>query len=179
MTGLGGIASLFDLPQRPRVFVSYHHRGDQLYYDLFSTWAHDTYQAIYDNSLERRIDSDDAEYVRRRLRENFITGTSCTVVLCWAETPQRKFVDWEIKATLDAYHGLVGIVLPTARQDYLGKTMIPNRLYANLASGYARMVHWNDLQSGGAGALRAAIAASTNASGAMIRNDAPLKTRNG
>ena len=73
----------------------------------------DDYEVIQDNSVEREIDSNDAEYVTRRIREDFITGSSCTVVLCGAETPQRKFVDWEIKATLDKEHGLIGINLPT------------------------------------------------------------------
>src|SRR5712671_172295 len=30
-----------------------------------------------DNSVERRIDSDDVEYVMRRIRENYVTGSSC------------------------------------------------------------------------------------------------------
>jgi hypothetical protein len=65
-----------------RIFVSYHHGGDQPYYDVFSRTFHDTYEVIYDTSLEPRIDSDDVEYVRRRIRENYITGSSCS----WAET---------------------------------------------------------------------------------------------
>ena len=59
------MGSLFAI--RPRVFVSYHHRGDQPYYDAFSKHFHDTHEAIYDNSLERRVDSDDVDYVRRRI----------------------------------------------------------------------------------------------------------------
>jgi hypothetical protein len=52
-----------------KVFVSYHHRGDQAYYDAFSRTYHDTYEAITDNSLERAIDSADVEYIMRRIRE--------------------------------------------------------------------------------------------------------------
>lgn len=37
------------------------------------------------------------------------------MVLCGAEAPQRKFVDWEIKATLDKEHGLIGINLRPIR----------------------------------------------------------------
>jgi len=48
----------------------------------------------------------------RGIRENFITGTSCTIVLCGAQTHLRKYVHWEIKATLDKEHGLIGVNLP-------------------------------------------------------------------
>lgn len=53
------------IADKPRIFVSYHHRGDQQYYDAFSAAFHDTYEAIYDKSVERRIDSDDVDYVMR------------------------------------------------------------------------------------------------------------------
>lgn len=91
----------FRAPVKHKIFVSYHHHVDQAYYDAFSKAFHDTYDVIYDNSLERRIDSDDVNYVMRRIKENHITGTSCTVVLVGAETPKRKYVDWEIFATLE------------------------------------------------------------------------------
>lgn len=51
---------------------------------------HDTYEVDYDNSVDRKIDSDDPEYVMRRIRENYINGTSCTLVFCGVETPYRK-----------------------------------------------------------------------------------------
>jgi hypothetical protein len=63
-----------------RIFVSYHHAGDQPYYDAFSKAFHDTYDVIYDNSLNRQVDSDDVDYVRRRIADNYITGSSCTIV---------------------------------------------------------------------------------------------------
>jgi hypothetical protein len=31
-----------------RIFISYHHGGDQLYYDPFSNAFHDTYDVIYE-----------------------------------------------------------------------------------------------------------------------------------
>jgi hypothetical protein len=77
------------MPTRRSVFVSYHHGGDRAYYQAFSKLFADSYEAIQDNSVEREIDSDDAEYVIRRIREDFITGSSCTAVLCGAETTQR------------------------------------------------------------------------------------------
>lgn len=133
---------------RPRVFVSYHHAGDQWFYEEFSRLFHDTYEACQDNSVDRLIDSDDAEYVIRTIRENYITGTSCTLVLCGAETRWRKFVDWEIKATLDKQHGLIGIHLPTNPIALNGGIHKPDRLQDNIDSGYAVWSNWGTLTAG-------------------------------
>lgn len=97
-----------------KVFVSYHHSGDQAYYDAFSKAFCDTYDVITDNSLEREVDSENVDYVMRRIRENYISGSSCTIVLVGKDTWGRKYVDWEIKATLEKEHGLIGVRLPTA-----------------------------------------------------------------
>ena len=96
---------------RRRVFLSYHHGGDQWRRVLED--VHDEYELISDTSLERRIDSDNVNYVLRRIRENHITGSSCTIVLVGAATWGRKYVDWEIEATLEKGHGLIGVRLPT------------------------------------------------------------------
>jgi hypothetical protein len=63
-----GILSSQPIPQtRRKVFVRYHHRGDQFYYDAFSRTFHEGYEALTDNSLERRIDSGDIDYIMRRI----------------------------------------------------------------------------------------------------------------
>src|SRR3954454_14641672 len=85
---------------RRKIFVSYHHRGDQAQYDQFSTNFHDFCETIIDNSLERKINSD-FDYILRRIRGYHLSGSSCPIVLCGRETPQRKYVDWEIDASLD------------------------------------------------------------------------------
>ena len=59
-----------------KVFLSYHHDGDQYYYNEFSKKFHDEYEAVTDNSLDRRVDSEDIDYVMRCIRECYITGTS-------------------------------------------------------------------------------------------------------
>lgn len=130
---------------RPRIFVSYHHAGDQAYYDHFSRSFHDQYEAIEDRSLDRVYDSDDMDYLRWAVADNDIKGTSCTIVLCGAQTYKRKFVDWEIKATLDDKHGLIGVQLPTAVSNFQGDVVVPDRLYYNIQSRYALWVHWNAL----------------------------------
>ncbi|WP_216637233.1 TIR domain-containing protein [Staphylococcus aureus] len=71
------------------------------------------YEAVTDNSLDRRVDSDDIDYVMRRIREYYIAGTSCSLVFVGNESWGRKYIDWEIKSTLDKQHGLIGVQLPT------------------------------------------------------------------
>ncbi len=160
-----------------QVFLSYHHGGDQGYYDAFSRAFSDTYGIIRDGSLDRVIDSDDSQYVMRQIREKWLTGTSCTMVLCGAQTAWRKFVDWEISATLDKQHGLLGIVLPTCPQRN-GARLVPDRLYDNLQSGYARWVNWADVIAQ-PDLLASEVERAILGLPASIDNRRPLRARNG
>jgi hypothetical protein len=136
------LASALTTPRRS-VFVSYHHSCDQRYYDLLSSVGSAQFQLIRDNSLRLRIDSTNHDYIIQRIRDNHITGSSCTIVLCGAETYQRKYVDWEIKATLDKGHGIVAVYLPTAQRTSTGIT-VPDRLVPNIQNGYAAWLSWEE-----------------------------------
>ncbi len=134
------------VPKR-RVFVSYH-EADSHYYDTFSVLFDDTWDFIMDRSLHQLFGNRDSdpEYVLRQIREKHITGTSCTIVLCGAQTQQRKFVDWEICATLNKEHALIGINLPTNPRRLDGTHWVPDRLFDNYHSGYAVWHHWSELE---------------------------------
>ncbi|WP_372013896.1 TIR domain-containing protein [Tistrella mobilis] len=170
------VANLLDITSRirRRIFVSYHHGGDQVYYDEFSRQFHDIHEIVTDNSLERPIDSNNPEYVMRRIRENHIQGTSCTIVLVGRETHARKYVDWEIKATLDKRHGLIGIQLPTA----WGAACMPDRLADNVNSGYAVYGTWAEITASAA-ACQNMIEAANARDKQLIANTRPLRQRNG
>lgn len=182
MTGYYGDPNMNDLlaalmkPTRRKVFVSYHHGGDQAYYDEFSRFFHDQYEAVRDNSLERLIQSDDTEYVMRQIREQYITGTSCTIVLVGAQSHERKYLDWEIKATLDKCHGLVGIVLPTHAKNPTGEIIVPDRFLDNHKTGYAVWTHWGGLTAQG---LTQLIDAAISKPQRLIDNSRPMRQRNG
>lgn len=135
---------------RRQVFVSYHHHGDQAYYDAFSNmYCNQGYDVIRDNSLRNARDSDDPDYVMQSIRDNNITGTSCTIVLCGQFTYGRKYVDWEIKGTLDREHGLIGVRLPNAPANAItGAIIVPARLHDNVQSAYASWITWQQLVSG-------------------------------
>lgn len=159
-----------------RVFVSYHHGGDQSFYDTFVRHFADTYELIMDNSLERKVQSDNVEYVMRNIRENYVTGSSCTIVLCGLQTPNRKFVDWEIAATLDKKHGLIGLKLPTLHVINNGCSK-PDRLQDNLDSGYAKWSWWESIISNPT-ALASLIESANAQATTLIDNSRSLRTRN-
>jgi hypothetical protein len=140
-----GLGSSLQPPAKRKVFVSYHHGADQIYYDVFSKTFCDDYDVVTDNSLERRIDSEDVNYVMQRIRDEYVTGSSCTIVLVGKDTWGRKYVDWEIKSTLEKEHGLIGVQLPTAPITSQNTVTVPDRLNDNIQSGYALWISWQDI----------------------------------
>ena len=173
----GTLANLLT-PNRRSVFISYHHGGDRQYYTEFSRVFADGFDAVEDNSVDRIIDSDDAEYVIRKIREGYITGSSCTVVLCGAGTPWRKFVDWEIKATLDANHGIIGVNLPTNPLTNNGTYTVPDRLHDNIVGGYALWTMWATIAANPT-TLRTLVEDARSRSAWLINNSRQLRSRNG
>lgn len=162
---------------RRKVFLSYHHAGDQVYYDAFSKHFHDMYEAITDNSLERKIDSVDTNYIMRKIRESYLHGSSCTIVLCGANTWRRKYVDWEIYESLQQGMGLVGVWLPSLPQAQNGGTDKPTRLQDNIDSGYAVWTNWSDITSSPQ-ALSAVIETANVRSSRLINNSRSRMLRN-
>ena len=169
---------LFGMPQRvtPRVFVSYHHDNDQPFYDGFKQLFDDRYEVFTDTSLREEIESENTEYVLRRIREDYIKGSSVTVVLCGTATWRRKYVDWEIKATLDKEHALLGIQLPTLQPNDSGKVTVPDRLAANIQSGYALWKGWPSSPDNLASWLETARGMANETS--RIINNQPMMQRN-
>lgn len=163
-------------PTKRKVFVSYHHALDQYWYNRFSALFDDHYETLYDNSLARLIDSDDPDYTSRAIRERNIRGTSITIVLCGPQTPNRKYVDWEVHDTLLYEHALLGIALPTAATTLEGKVWVPDRYYANWASGYAGWLHWTEDPAALKAAIEFAILRSKSTS--LIRNTVAQMSRN-
>lgn len=160
---------------KPKVFVSYHHQRDQMYYDRFAKLFANGYEIITDTSIDRKIGSDDVDYQQQIIREQHITGSSITIVLCGAETWKRRWVDWEIHMTLNKQHALLGIALPTAARDSAGHITVPDRLHANITSGFAHWIGWTEDPQ----VLRAAIDAARDKARQTrnIDNSAPRMER--
>jgi MTH538 TIR-like domain (DUF1863) len=177
-TFLDALAGITTAPVRRRIFISYHHQHDQAYYDALSKTLHDKMDLVYDNSLDRKIDSENTDYVIQRIRDDFISNTSCAIVLCGPETYQRKYVDWEIKAALDKEHGLIGLQLPTAVSGDQGGILVPSRLHQNIVSGYALWKSWSDFAANPA-LMTSWIEDAVNRDKSKIVNPQAIKSRNG
>jgi hypothetical protein len=163
---------------RRKVFVSYHHGLDQAFYNALSQTMHDRLQLFTDNSLERHIDSADHSYIMRRIRENHLHGSSCTIVLCGAQTSLRKYVDWEIEASLRQMMGLVGVWLPSLPRSPNGGTIKPARLQDNINTKYAEWISWSDIITNPSNLVAAIEKANSNAKG-LIVNSRHRRERNG
>jgi len=169
------------------VFVSYHHGdaqlpGDQLYYNKLSRGAAQQFQLMQDKSLRQQIDSGNHDYIIQKIRDRHITRTSCTIVLCGAHTPKRKYVDWEIKATLDKGHGIVAVYLPTAPRS-ASSIIVPDRLSPNINSGYAYWVSWESFTQSAANfkaCIESAVRRSKDAAlKRQMHNPREIKKQNG
>jgi hypothetical protein len=132
---------------------------------------------IYDNSLDRQIDSDNVDYVRQRIADNYVTGSSCTIVLVGKDTAGRKYVDWEIDATLDKGHGLIGVCLPTAPRTAENKIIVPPRLHDNIESGFAQWLSWQEFTANSE-QLQRHVAMAKSRGTKLIRNTRDRRLRN-
>jgi hypothetical protein len=136
-----------------KVFVSFH-QADELEATIWMKRYGEYFREIRALGLDElgdefaeHIKSDDSDYVMRRIREDWIAGTSCTIVLLGKCTWARRYVDWEIAATVRNFDdsprgGLIGVHLPSAGS---GRFKNPARLEMNLETangasvGYARV----------------------------------------
>jgi len=152
-----------------KVFISYHHKGEQKVVDEFIEKFSEDYEVFTDSSLSDAADSEDAEYLNQVCREA-IQGTSVTIVMIGKQTGCRKFVDWEIRYTLYLEHGLVGISRPNLSDE---DACVPKRLSDNRKSGYAKWYRYPTSAS----SLKRIIDETYNADPKKIDNSRPKMKR--
>lgn len=138
---------LFQRP-KPQAYISYDHRKDGGYFELCLRLFGSVCEMTRDRSLERELGADDPEAHISALQADAMAGTRCTLVLCGAGTHLDPFVDWEIKATLDNYRGLIAVALPGMPTGPEGAPILPARLQDNFDGGYAVLCDWRDLADG-------------------------------
>ena len=114
---------------RRKVFISFYEK-DILHKEKFVRLMGNR---IIDKSVDTR-DIDDrgltTERVRQIIRDGYIRDASVTIVLIGPCTWQRKYVDWEIEASLrrtkrNSRCGVLGILLPN-HPNYRRGNMKPN-----------------------------------------------------
>ncbi len=129
-------------------FVSYHHERVQKYASKLRNRIVD--MRVSDFSLKADISHLTDESIYKVVREK-IRNCAVTIVLIGERTRHRKWIDWELWASLRAYNktydlyksfkpnGLLGIYLPT------GYHSIPDRFKDNMRSGFAVSMKWENI----------------------------------
>ena len=87
-------------------------------------------------------------------------------------------MDWEIKATLDKQHGLIGVNLPTNPMDVNSLYVVPDRLHDNIESGYAVWTDWASFTQS-TQVVQGFIEQANSKSSVLIKNNRALRQRNG
>lgn len=140
-----------------KIFISFHHddkggKDGSLYRNAFENLFGDkvegfTTNAIHDGDIDPDLPEDE---IKKKICEDYIQDTNVTVVLIGPTTFARRYIDWEISASLraspDGYpSGLLGIILPE-HPDFMKSDIdparIPARLADNLTTGFASICHW-------------------------------------
>jgi hypothetical protein len=140
----------YGLPQyqsvKRKVFISFHQK-DRIEVDAFiEQWAtrHGVFipKALGVSNNDDLINSTNPEYVMSQIRAKYLGDSTVTIVLIGSCTHSRRYVDWEIKASLrqgvTEPNGLIGLLLPSC-----GKSAhLPPRFQENWRQGeqncYAR-----------------------------------------
>ena len=129
---------------RHKTFISYHHDDQEEVDKFIETFDHDRDVFIAravgsDQTMDELIQSDDDDYVMRRIREEHIRDSTVTLVFVGKNTWTRKFVDWELAASLHQGpkaglpNGVLAILSPE-----LSEAILPDRFVDNWESGYAK-----------------------------------------
>jgi hypothetical protein len=130
-------------------FISYHHNNDQGYITKLRKVVKS--MKVSDYSLKDDIGHLTDETIYKKVRSKMRT-CSVTVIIIGSSTGHRKWIDWEIWASLRGYqnpfdikksfkpNGLLAIYLPGDNHS------IPNRLKDNIESGYAVSMKWKNLE---------------------------------
>lgn len=134
-------------PPKRHVFISSYH-ADQGEVDAFIYHWSTVHKVFTPKALgtfdnEDFINSDNPQYVMGQIRAKYLLDSTVTIVLIGTCTHSRRYVDWEIKASLRrgdyTPNGLIGYLLPSA----LPAAHLPVRFSANWnsnqqQSSYAR-----------------------------------------
>ncbi len=141
---------------RHKFFISYHHERDQEYKDALVAMLQRVYGV---NGLNYSVGNHNInsmgwtlERIMQKIRDDYIRDATVTVVLYGAETYKRKFVDWEIRASLrktefNSRCGLLGILLPSrpdhGRESYNSSTI--HRVFQdNKGTDFAKIYDWQN-----------------------------------
>jgi len=125
------------------------------------------------------IGSDDDEYIKRRIRELYLTDSTVTILLVGSCSWSRKFIDWELSSSLrndsvNRRNGLLGICLPSAGTPTIPARLKDNWVYKEADSSYALYKEYPDSPATLRSYIERSFAARTEKP-ALVDNSRPLR----
>ncbi len=126
---------------RRKVFISFHQQDQTEVENFVDLWAEREGlfipRVLGASDNDDFIDSDNPDYVMSQIRNRYLGDSTVTIVLVGSCTHSRRYVDWELKASLrqgETYNpnGVMGIRLPSCGKSAL----LPPRLEENWTSGH-------------------------------------------
>ncbi|MDC7236782.1 MAG: TIR domain-containing protein [Sphaerochaetaceae bacterium] len=100
------------------VFIS-HYKDDRAEVDEFINRFSNVFipKVLGANDNDDFINSSDTNYVMSQIRKKYLQNSTVTIVLIGSCTHSRRYIDWEIKSSLqqgeNIPNGLLGILLPS------------------------------------------------------------------
>jgi hypothetical protein len=129
---------------RHKCFVSYHVDDvDEVTTFLDSFGSEFIARSVGVTDEDDFVDSTDTEYIKRRIRDLYLTGSTVTIILLGRCTWARKFVDWEISSSLrddsvNKRSGLLAMPLPSMdNSSKLPARISDNWVTDDVAASYA------------------------------------------
>lgn len=132
MTEGGSMSSV-----RRKCFISYHHADENEVHRFINTYDHlhnvFIYRGLGLGIASDIVDSLDTDYVLREIRRRYLADSTVTIILVGRCTWARRYVDWEVQASLRhgetiSPNGLIAIQLPSAANG----ASLPNRVSLNV-----------------------------------------------
>ncbi|MGX7829034.1 TIR domain-containing protein [Actinokineospora sp. 24-640] len=142
---------------RHRCFISYHQADEEEVQRFVDTFDH-TNDVFISRGIGASmpgdiIDSWDPDYIKSRIRQLYLNTSTVTIVMIGKCTWARRFVDWEIAASLrntvnSSRNGLMAIRLPSVAHY---NPNLPPRLHDNLTENQGeRYARYYDVPSSAA-----------------------------
>lgn len=166
---------------RHKCFVSYHVDDDDEVEEFLESFGHLFIPTVVGVTEDDDfVDSDDTDYILDRIREEHLSGTTITMVLVGKCTWARKFVDWEVYASLRSYKtylpsGLLAITLPSMADS--SSKQLPARVADNVdgSDGYARWWKYPTSETGFRNMIDEAFEKRTNHRDLIVNSRARKK----
>ena len=106
------------------VFISYHHRDDQDYKNELINFGRS-----FGVFIDRSVDTGDIsehlsdQTIRETIRDDYLRGSTVTILLVGLETKRRKHIDWEIYSSMfdgvrNKKSGILVVNLPSTKCTY-------------------------------------------------------------